>query len=66
MSFSHVNYRESYFQYPTLTKINGDPTYTSLAKLERECKANGKSVSTTLGGGLQGHLALVCSTAAYQ
>jgi hypothetical protein len=66
MSISHVNYRESYFQHPTLTKINGDPTYTSLAKLERECKANGKSVSTTLGGGLQGHLGLVCSTAAYQ
>jgi hypothetical protein len=66
MSISHVNYRESYFQHPTLTKINGDPTYASLAKLERECKANGKSVSTTLGGGLQGHLGLVCSTAAYQ
>jgi hypothetical protein len=65
MSTSHVNYRESYFQHPTLTKINGDPTYASLAKLERECKANGKSVSTTLGGGLQGHLGLVCSTAAY-
>jgi hypothetical protein len=66
MSISHVNYRESYFQHPTLTKINGDPTYKSLAKLERERKANGKSVSTTLGGGLQGHLGLVCSTAAYQ
>jgi hypothetical protein len=66
MSISHVNYRESYFQHPTLTKINGDPTYASFAKLERECKANGKSVSTTLGGGLQGHLGLVCSTAAYQ
>jgi hypothetical protein len=66
MSISHVNYRESYFQHPTLTKINGDLTYASLAKVERECKANGKSVSTTLGGGLQGHLGLVCSTAAYQ
>jgi hypothetical protein len=66
ISISHVNYRESYFKHPTLTKINGDPTYTSLAKLERECKANGKSVSTILGGGLQGHLGLVCSTAAYQ
>jgi hypothetical protein len=66
MSISHVNYCESYFQHPTLTKINGDPAYTSLAKLKRECKAKGKSVSTTLGGGLQGHLGLVCSTAAYQ
>jgi hypothetical protein len=66
MSISHVNYRESYFQHPTLTNTNGDPAYAGLAKLERECKANGKSVSTTLGGGLQGHLGLVCSTAAYQ
>jgi hypothetical protein len=65
MSTSHVNYRESYFQHPTLTKITGDPTYANLAKLERKCKANGKSVSTTLGGGLQGHLGLICSTAAY-
>jgi hypothetical protein len=65
MSVSHINYRESYFQHPTLTKINGDPTYTSLAKLEKECKANGKSVSSTLGGGLQGHLGLICSTSAY-
>jgi hypothetical protein len=66
MYISHVNYRESYFQHFTLTKINGHPTYASLAKLDRECKANGKSVSTTLGGGLQGHLGLACSTAAYQ
>jgi hypothetical protein len=62
---SHVNYRENYFQHTTLTKISGDPAHVSLAKLERECKANGKSVSTTLGGGLQGHLGLVCSTTAY-
>jgi hypothetical protein len=62
---SHINYRENYFQHPSLTKIHGDPTYKSLAKLERECKANGKSVRSTLGGGLQGHLGLVCSIAAY-
>jgi hypothetical protein len=43
MSESHPNYREAYFQHPMLTKISGDPTYTSLAKLEREIKANGKS-----------------------
>jgi hypothetical protein len=39
MSGSHINYRESYFQHPSLTKISGDPTYASLAKLEKECKA---------------------------
>jgi hypothetical protein len=62
---SVVNYRENYFQHPSLTKISGDPTYASLAKLERECKANAKSVSSTLGGGLHGHLGLVCSATAY-
>jgi hypothetical protein len=62
---SHVNYRENYFQHTTLTKISGDPNYVSLAKLEPDCKANGKSVSTTLGGGLQSHLGLVCSTTPY-
>jgi hypothetical protein len=62
---SHINYRESYFQHPSLTKISGDPTYTSLAKLEKECNANGKSISSTLGGSLQGHLGLVSSALAY-
>jgi hypothetical protein len=65
MSDSLTNYRESYFQHPSLTKINGDPTYTSLAKLERECKANVKFVRSTLGGGNQGHLGLVSSAIAY-
>ena len=49
-----------------LTKIHGDPTYSSLAKLTKECKANGKSVPTTLGGGLQGHLGLITSAVAYE
>jgi hypothetical protein len=65
MSESNPNYRETYFQHPTLTKINGDPTYTGLAKLEREIKANGKSVPSTLGGGSQGHLGLVSSPESY-
>jgi hypothetical protein len=46
MSDSQINYRENYFQHPSLMKISGgDPTYTiSLTKLKKECKANGKSV----------------------
>ena len=65
MSDSQPNDREAYFQHPSLTKISGDPTYTSLAKLEKEIKANGKSVPSTLGGGFQGHLGLVSSYNAY-
>ena len=66
MSVSQINYRETYFQYTTLTKIRGDPTYLSLSELERECRANGTSVQTTLGGGTQGHLGLTCSAPAYE
>ena len=66
MSDSQINYRENYFQHPSLTKISGDPTYTSLAKLKKESKENGKSVRSTLGGGSQGHLGLVSSALAYE
>ena len=62
---TQINYRETFFQHPTLTKIAVDPTYTSLAKLERECKANAKSVRSDLGGGAQGHLGLVSTATAY-
>ena len=67
MSDSQPNYREAYFQHPSLTKISSNLTYkTSLAKIEKEIKANGKSVSSTLGGGSQGqHLGLVSSYSAY-
>ena len=66
MSALHVNHRENYFQHPALTTIHGDPNYTLLSKLEKECKANGKSVASTLGGGLKGHLGLISSIAAYK
>ena len=60
-----LNYREAFLQHPTLTKITGDPTYISLAKLERECKANAKYVRSNLGGGDQGHLGLAITATAY-
>jgi hypothetical protein len=63
---SQINYGENYFQHPSLTKINSNPTYTSLAKLEKECKANRKTERPTLGGGNQGHLRLVSSILAYK
>ena len=59
------NYRKHFFQHPTLTKIAGDPTYTSLTKLECKCKANVKSVRSKLGGGSQGHLGQVITATAY-
>ena len=59
------NYRETFLQNPTLTKTTGDTTYTSLAKLERECKANAKYFRSNLGGGAQVHLELMSTATAY-
>jgi hypothetical protein len=60
-----MNIRESYFQHTVLTKTVGDPTYQSLVKLEMECKANGKSMPSTLGGGDQGYLGLIVNATVY-
>jgi hypothetical protein len=65
MSDSQPNYREAYFQHPSLTKISGNQTYKSLAKLKKETKANGESIPSTLGGGSQGYLGLVSSYSVY-
>ena len=62
---SKINYRETFFQHPTLTKVSGNNTYTSLLKLERECKANAKSVRSNLSGRAQGQLGLISITAIY-
>jgi hypothetical protein len=66
MSDSPIDYKEIYFQHKTLTKITGLPTYKTLAKLAKEIKANGQAVPSTLGGGNQGHLGLVCNAIAYE
>ena len=59
------NYIETFFQHSTLTNFAGDTTYTSLAKLKPECKANAKYIHSNLGGGSQGHLSLVSTATAY-
>ena len=56
---SHANYVDTYFEYKSLTKIHGEPTYESLKKLKDELKANAASVNSDLGGGLYGHLDLI-------
>ena len=45
------NYRDKYFEYKDLTKIHGQPTIDTIAKLLRETKRNAQRVPTTLGGG---------------
>jgi hypothetical protein len=60
-----INYRETYFEYPDLTKIHGEPTSESLFKLRNELKANAQAVYSNLSDGAHGHLALVLSAHTY-
>jgi hypothetical protein len=65
MVSSGINYRETYFEFPELTKLPGEPTSESLHKLRNELKANAQSVYSNLSDGAHGHLALVLSDAQY-
>ena len=59
------DYASTYFEFPTLDKIHGEPTYNTLKTLKKQLKANGMSVLSDLGGGQFGHLGLVLSPAEY-
>lgn len=61
-----IDIKQTYFDYPELTKISGEPTLAALIKLRNELKANAQAVPTTLGGGAHGHLGLVVADSAYQ
>jgi hypothetical protein len=53
------------FPHETLTPIDGKPTNTTLQLLQRQVYTNARSVPSTRGGGLHGHLAMVMSDADY-
>jgi hypothetical protein len=65
MVSSSVNYRETYFEFPELTKLQGEPNAESLHTLRNELKANAQAVYSNLSDGAHGHLALVLSDAQY-
>jgi hypothetical protein len=65
MSTPNTNYRENVFRHQDLTRIHGEPDFSSLKVITREIKANAKSVHSTLGGAVHGHLGLVVSPAQY-
>lgn len=62
---TNTNFKETYFVHPSLTKIQGEPTYRTLSILYQEIKANAASVPSNLGGGAFGYLGLVLSKAQY-
>jgi hypothetical protein len=51
------------FPHPDLTIIIGKPMYTTMRKLQKELYANTKAIPSTLGGGHNGHLALIMTNA---
>ena len=65
MSTSKADFKNTYFQHPSLTPVRGEPTYEALLKLHQELKANANAVPTTLGGGRHGHLGLVVKPTTY-
>ena len=46
-----VDYAKTYFLHQTLTKIQGEPDYSTLKILKKELKANASRVTSDLGGG---------------
>jgi uncharacterized phage-associated protein len=65
MSIPAVNYRETFFPKPDLTRIIGIPTYDTLHQMQLELKSNALSVHSNLGGGAHGHLGLLMTNAQY-
>ena len=61
-----IDIKQTFFNYPELTKIMSKPTITLLLKMKNELKANAQSVPQTLGGGQHGHLGLVLTTDEYE
>lgn len=51
--------------YQSLTRIVGEPDYSSLYTLYKEVKANAASVHSDLGGGIHGHLGMVITPTSY-
>ena len=64
MSNSTHSYKDL-FEYQTLERISGQPTYASLNLLKKQLQANAASVPSTLGGGANGHLGLVLTPQQY-
>lgn len=57
-----IDYNKLFFPVKTVSTIVGQPTTDSVAKLKRELTKNAKSVTSTLGGAIHGHIFLVLPT----
>ena len=62
---SNTSTYKDLFEYETLDRISGQPSYESLHQLRKQLQANAASVPSTLGGGANGHLGLVLTPQQY-
>jgi hypothetical protein len=65
MTSTNINYVVTYFEFRTLTKIHGEPTYESLKTITNQLKANACNVTSNIGGEAHGHLGLVMTPTEY-
>ena len=65
MTISSVNYRETIFKHPDLTKITSVSTYETLNLPHNKIEANAMAVYSNIGGGKHSYLGLVVSTTVY-
>ena len=65
MIISSVNYRETFFLNPDLTRILGIPTYDALHQMQLKLNNNALSVYSKLGGGTHIHLSLLMTNKKY-
>jgi hypothetical protein len=63
MTKPNIDYISTNFEFPTLSKIQGIPTYEQLRNIKNEMKSNAASVPCDLGGGAHGHLCLMLTGA---
>ena len=66
MTWTNIVYVATYFEFPELNKIHGEPSYTKLREIKDQIKAITSSVSIELGGGAHGHLELVLTKGEYE
>ena len=65
MASTSIDYVATYFEFPVLKKIHGEPTYEKLLEMKNQLKANASQVTSDLGWGTNGHLGLVCTPIEY-
>ena len=65
LSKADIDYKNTHFEFPELTRICGQPTTADLITVKGQVPENASTVHTTLGGGHNGHLGMTCTPQVY-